>query len=95
MATNAYRKRKALRDANRQKASAEQKTVRASSINHICEMYEHAYFTWTGQSVNVRYAKGWYYVGGIPMHERQVIDKTNRILAAIHEEELGECNEGT
>lgn len=90
-----YRKREALRAAKRQKASAEKHADRAEQVLNICDAYESAYFAWSGFPVRLKYVNGYYYIGGVPTRESEVISKTNKILAAIHEEELGECDEGT
>lgn len=85
---NAFEKRQALRAEKRRERSACEKASRLAQVNHICEMYENAYFMWAGQHVHVRYVNGWYYVGGNPMHEQQIMEKVNRMLAAVHSEEI-------
>lgn len=60
------------------------------AANHICDMYEHAYHAWTGQGIKVRYVNGRYYIPYMQsgISESDIVKKTNRMLALVHEYEL-------
>jgi len=86
----AYLRREMLRKEKRQNAAKKKRVENGERIHHICEMYEQAYYMWASRHIHVRYLRGWYYVRGVAMHEREIIAETNKILAALHQEEL--CN---
>jgi hypothetical protein len=92
----AFLKRDALRKAKRCATAEKRRRDNMWRIDHICQMYEHAYFAWTGQPCKLRYNKGWYYIPHKQgkMHEQDVIEATNRMLAYVHEEGLYPTGEG-
>lgn len=85
-----YLQRQARRKATMLAANEKRKADNAERIDHICTMYEDAFFKWSGEHVKLRYMKGRYYIPrrGHPVTERTIVDSANRMLAQIHEEEL-------
>lgn len=87
----AFLRREVLRKAKRAAAAKKRRRDNACRINHICEMYEDAYWKWTKEHIRVRYHRGWYYIEHHGrLREKGVIEATNRMFAQLHEEEMGE-----
>lgn len=87
----AFLRREVLRKAKRHALAEKRRRDNACRIDHICRMYEDAYWHWAGEHVRVRYSQGWYHVEHHgKMREKDIIAATNRMFAKLHEEEIGD-----
>jgi hypothetical protein len=88
MVNLAYLRRSILNKSVRQKYNQSLREENTIRIDYLCRKWEDAYYLWAGEHIALRYRKGHYYFRGKPMHEREVISATNRMMAAIHEQDM-------